>query len=143
MSLPICVDASFVVKLVVPEPNSEKADGLWATWLDADIEIAAPDLLPYEVASAIRKQVHRGLMTLDAVAAALDRVLGPGRRMALVPPDDLHARAWDLASQYSRPNLYDGYYVALAESLGCRLWTARRSFAAGHARRGRGDRIAD
>jgi predicted nucleic acid-binding protein len=36
----------------------------------------------------------------------------------------LHERALLLADDYKLPAAYDGYYVALAENLGCDLWTA-------------------
>ena len=37
---------------------------------------------------------------------------------------EIHQRAWDLAKQLTQPNVYDSYYLALAELLDCEFWTA-------------------
>jgi predicted nucleic acid-binding protein len=124
MSLTICVDASFVIKLVTDEPHSDRADELWKAWLEADAEIVAPELLPFEVTSVIRKKVQRGVVTPEDGAVAFDAFWEVLTSVALVPPNRLCARAWELASRYHQPNLYDAYYVALAEQLECALWTA-------------------
>ncbi len=38
---------------------------------------------------------------------------------------NLHRRALELASQLKQGAVYDAHYLALAESLGCELWTTR------------------
>ncbi len=38
----VCVDASLVVKVVVAEPDSDKADSLFDEWADAGKELIAP-----------------------------------------------------------------------------------------------------
>lgn len=124
MSSQVCVDASFMVKLVLPEPDSERAEGAWADWLASGAVICAPALMPFEVASAIRKHVQRGLITLERGAAALEAFMALVQDVILAPAEESHAAAWSLAACYHRPNLYDAYYVALAESLDCPLWSA-------------------
>lgn len=49
--------------------------------------------------------------------------------VTLLPGDDasqaaLHHRALEIANRYDLSATYDAHYVALAESLGCELWTA-------------------
>ncbi len=124
MTSPVCVDASFVVKLVVPEPNSDQAEARWAAWLNEGAQILAPALLPFEVTSAIRKKVQRGAISEERGRQALEVFMALAENLELALPDELHLRAWELASANNRPNLYDSYYVALAEGLGCRLWSA-------------------
>jgi len=41
----------------------------------------------------------------------------------LLHPDGLHQRAWELAKQFNRPQVYDSHYLALAEILDLELWT--------------------
>ena len=42
MSSQICVDASFALKLVLDEEESEAAAALWTAWSAGDVEIIAP-----------------------------------------------------------------------------------------------------
>ena len=41
---------------------------------------------------------------------------------------NLHRRALELASRLKQGAVYDAHYLALAESLGCELWTADQRF---------------
>lgn len=120
----VCVDASFMVKLVLPEADSERAEALWSEWLTTGTIIHAPALMPFEVTSAIRKYVQRGLITAERGEMAIEAFAGLSQEISLRPAQSLHPGAWALAERYNRPNLYDAYYVALAEDLDCPLWTA-------------------
>ena len=53
--MPVCVDASFAVKLVLPEEHADRARDLWAEWERQKRERFAPALWGYEVASVVRK----------------------------------------------------------------------------------------
>ena len=46
----------------------------------------------------------------------------------LHPLPQLHSRALELASELGQGAAYDCHYLALAESLGCELWTADDRF---------------
>ncbi len=120
----VCVDASLVVKLLAPEPHSEAAERLWAGWLNQGARIVAPVLLAFEVPSVLRKKVQRGLISSGRGREALDAFVDLSGSLELLSPEGLHARAWELASENAQPNLYDSYYVALAELLDCLLWSA-------------------
>lgn len=48
------------------------------------------------------------------------------QRVKLLYPDGLHHVAWELAQRFNRPTTYDSHYLALAEMLGCALWTGDR-----------------
>ena len=138
MSLQVCVDASFMVKLVLPEPDSERAEEAWEGWLSAGATVCAPALMPFEATSAIRKHVQRGLITVERGSSAVAAFSALSQDIVLAPADDLHSATWELAMRYGRPNLYDAYYVALAESLNCQLWSADdhlRRVMPGHAAR--------
>lgn len=97
---------------------------MWNEWLAAGAVIHAPALMPFEATSAIRKHVQRGLITAERGAMAVEAFSGFSHEISLRPAQSLHAGAWTLAVRYNRPNLYDAYYVALAESLDCPLWSA-------------------
>jgi predicted nucleic acid-binding protein len=124
MSSQICVDASVVLKLLLYEADSDKAHARWASWIEQDIEPVAPCHLAFEVISDIRNHVYRRAISAEAGQVAFEAF--GAQEIALVHPDRLNGRAWEIAEQYSRPTAYDAHYLALAETLGCELWTADR-----------------
>lgn len=70
MSGTVCVDASFALKLVLDEPDSEQVQACWAGWLAEGATIIAPCHLVFEVTSVIRNHAlaeHAGceLWTAD------------------------------------------------------------------------------
>ena len=90
----------------------------------AEDAVAVPHLADPEIAPAIRAQVLRGRITAADGWSALAGWMRLGLRR--FPIAGLLPRIWDL-----RDNLtaYDATYVALAESLGCDLWTADERLA--------------
>jgi predicted nucleic acid-binding protein len=113
-----------MLKLVLPEADSDDAQSRWESWASSGTEVCAPTLLTFEATTGIRKAVHRALISEASGAAALIAYLALEESILLISPDGLHRRAWELAGRYRQPRMYDAYYVALAESLGCTLWTA-------------------
>ena len=131
MSSPICVDASFVLKLFLDEPGSEQVAEMWAQWIAEDRQTLAPSHLTFEVTSVVRNHVFRGNISLEAGLAALEAF--QAQEIDLLPPATLVQRAWELAEQFDRPTAYDSFYLAAAEHTGSEMWTAdRRLFAAVH-----------
>ncbi len=121
----VCVDSSFVLKLVIPEAGSVRVERLWNEWAAQSREIVAPFLLWYEVTSALRKLAHRGVLTLDEARGALATLLR--LRVTTVAPPALHETALELATTLNQPAAYDAHYLAVALTLGCPFWTADRS----------------
>ena len=122
MSSQICVDASFALKLVLDEEESEAAEAVWTAWSVRDVEIIAPCHLIFEATSVIRNHVYRRDISAAAGQAAFDALLA--QEIELLHPGWLETRAWELAQKHSRPTAYDACYLALAEDVGCELWTA-------------------
>jgi predicted nucleic acid-binding protein len=112
MKSTVCVDASFVVKLLTSEANSERANALWAGWLEGEVQVLAPVLLAFEVPSALRKKVQRGLLSAERGREAVETFMALAENVELISPEALHGRAWELASKNNQPNLYDSYYLA-------------------------------
>ena len=121
MTSQVCVDASLVVAMFVPERFSQTALALWREWTLNDWQVVAPGLLRYEVTSAIFRKAKTGLITVADSREALQRFLALDIEM--VDPPALPLRAIELAEQFQRPNTYDAHYLALAESLSCPFWT--------------------
>ncbi len=122
MSSQVCVDASFALKLVLEEEDSDVAQAMWTAWSAQDVEIIAPCHLIFEATSVIRNHVYRREISAEAGQVAFDAFLA--QEIKLLHPGRLEKRAWELARQYNRPTAYDAYYLALAEHASCELWTA-------------------
>lgn len=72
MNSRVCVDACFVLKLVLPEDYSDKVHLIWSQWVKKRADIYAPYLLMYETHSVIRNKVYRDELTLEEGEAAIE-----------------------------------------------------------------------
>jgi len=110
----LVVDASAVVALLV----DSGPDGRWAEGVLAGAQLAAPHLMPVEVANILRRATARKELSSDAASLAHADLLAMG--VELFPYEPFGTRVWEL-----RENLtaYDAWYVALAEALGSSLAT--------------------
>ena len=126
------VDASVAVKWFVPEDDAERARALLEAHEDGRVLLAAPVLLVYEVLNALRYESRVGADA--AVAAARDLI---DLQIALDPASpDLLADAVRLAYRTGL-TVYDASYLALAERLGCPLYSADAAQLASAGSRGR------
>lgn len=110
----VVVDASVVVAALV----DSGPDGRWAERMLTSGSLAAPHLLPAEVANVVRRAALTGKISADAanLAHADLRAL----RVDLFPYEPFAGRIWELRGNVTS---YDAWYVALAEYLGCPLAT--------------------
>ena len=108
------VDSSAVVAALV----DTTPEALWCEERLAELDLAAPHLMPFEAANIIRRTVARGAMDSsegDAAVRDLERL-----DIDLLPFLPLAERAWSLRANLT---IYDACYVAAAELLQCRLVT--------------------
>jgi len=124
MNSQICVDASLVIKLGLPEEESDQVEALWREWQLQQREIVAPPLLYYEVTSVLRYAVHRERLCQEEGTLILELLLKLPIR--LLAPHNLHVTAWGIAADLGHPAAYDAHYLALAQILSCEFWTADR-----------------
>ena len=122
MNSKVCVDASFALKLVLPEDYSDKAHLIWSQWVNKRADIYAPYLLMYETQSVIRNKVYHEQLTLDEGTMASEVL----REQEIIFYHSLMTEklAWDFAKKYNRPTLYDTFCLAVAKELKTELWTA-------------------
>lgn len=83
--------------------------------------LIAPSLIAAEIGSALWKAVRRGNVKRADAQMALDTALLSFE--ALIPLEDLRARALEFATDLDHP-IYDCFYLALAERERCALVTA-------------------
>ena len=117
----IVIDASVLANVV----GDDGTDGRRARReLRAAGDLAAPDLVDVETVAVLRKRWLAGSITDARFAAAVDDLsdLDLDRYPAL----RFMRRAWELRANVTA---YDAAYVALAEVLGCELWTADQRLA--------------
>jgi predicted nucleic acid-binding protein len=110
----LVVDASFVVAALVDGGEI----GTWAEGVLLSDHLAAPHLMPVEVANILRRAEGAGNVSSDT--AALAHADLQAVRVDLFPYAAVASRAWDLRNNLT---LYDAWYVALAELLEADLAT--------------------
>jgi predicted nucleic acid-binding protein len=117
----VVVDANLLVVMVSGDPPGPRASEQVEAWITADEEIHAPELLPYEVASAFTRLVARG--SIPSYQARLAWQALADLPIVQHPLSDDLARVVDAALGLKRQSAYDAAYIALAQELGAVLWT--------------------
>jgi predicted nucleic acid-binding protein len=117
----LVVDSRVVAKWVLPESDSAQAQRLVADAAASGGRLIVLDLALSEVANAIWKRRHRGLLTADEAKHSLASLLTAP--VHLEPAVRLLPAAFEIAAKYDRA-VYDALFVALAQDLGIRGVTA-------------------
>jgi predicted nucleic acid-binding protein len=110
----LVVDASIVVAALVDTGPT----GTWAESLLTSDGLAAPHLMPVEVANILRRAAAAGDISIDAASLAHQDLVA--LRVELFPYRPFASRVWELRANVTA---YDAWYVAMAESLEARLAT--------------------
>jgi len=113
----LVIDASVIVAALV----DDGPEGRWAEALVADNALAAPHLLPVEVAHVLRRASRAGDLSADTASLAHRELVA--LRVELFAYEQLEERIWGLRTTVTP---YDAWYVALAERLDARLATLDR-----------------
>jgi predicted nucleic acid-binding protein len=108
------VDASVVVAALIDDGPV----GRWAEELVASTPLAAPQLMPVEAANILRRAALAGDVSDDTASLAHADLVA--LTVELFPYDVLADRIWELRGSVTA---YDGWYVAVAESLKAPLAT--------------------
>ncbi len=118
----ILIDASFLLKLLLPEEKSEQAEKLWREWIEDSSEIIAPTLIVFETSSVIRNKLYRGI--IDGEDA--DRLIAQLKELdiTLTYTEDILEEAWEISKILNSSTLYDCFYIALSKFLNISMWTA-------------------
>lgn len=118
----VIIDASVGAKWLLREADTDRAVALLREATSANDTIIAPPHFVPEVSSAVYKRFQLGAVTAVEARRLLQN-LGQFP-VELKSPAELPARAFEIASQFRFNWIFDAFYVALAEIVGCELWTA-------------------
>jgi len=117
------IDANVWISTVIPTDYSGDTISKMKKWGDERVRIVVPSLWHYEVVSGLRKAIALKLIPSENAMLALDAL----QLMAfeeVMPSDALDRLALEWADRLGQVVAYDAQYLALAENLGCDLWTA-------------------
>ncbi|MEM0024350.1 MAG: type II toxin-antitoxin system VapC family toxin [Thermofilaceae archaeon] len=113
------VDASVVVKWFVEEEGSDKALEVRDRYVNGELKLIAPELLPFEVLNALYYERLFTIGELKSVAEALDAFF-----FELYPLRGEYAKLTLEVAQENNITIYDAAYVSLAILKNTRLYTA-------------------
>jgi predicted nucleic acid-binding protein len=122
------VDTSAVIDFLLWERAAEDVEAILAR----EGEVAAPDLLVFEVLAVLRRHVRRGSLAAERAGAAVED-LGD-LPVQMYPTLPLRERAWELRENLTAA---DALFVALAERLDEPLATKDRGLASSARRHAR------
>jgi len=115
----LIVDASVVAKWFVEEDFSKEARLLMKKYIDGLVDLAAPNIMPYEVINALKYSRAFGEEELKRVAETLEYF-----QVALhMFSGELASKAIEIAMRKGL-TIYDSSYIALAHKQNSILYTA-------------------
>jgi predicted nucleic acid-binding protein len=119
----LVLDTSILIAFsLTDEPLNKHAEQFLNTVIYDGTLLVAPRLLRSEVVATIRKAVYQQRITYLRGHEVLQELLA--YPVTFYEDDALLESAYKLAEQFNRPRAYDTQYLALAERLGCDVWTA-------------------
>lgn len=122
MTTYLTIDAGIAFKLIAPHSHQQIYIDLVDQWQRAGYQLCAPTLWAYEVTSAFTKMTHFGQLSKEASQQGVRLAYQLG--VQLVPPDEEQTEKAILwTEKLHRAAAYDSFYLALAETLKCDLWT--------------------
>ena len=118
---PVCVDASLIIRLVIPPDDANKIGNLWRRWKSEGRQIIAPVLLFYEITNALHQYSRHGLLSTDEIQEVLGLIAQ--LNIEIFENIALHHQAIEIAWQLGLKATYDAHYLALAQQMNAEFWT--------------------
>lgn len=116
MKKTIVIDASVLLKVYLPDEEAiASVDNLMRDHQQGRLSLAAPALLRYEVANALRTAAYRGRISNQQASDAFSMLLEAP--LMYYDSTQMLKEALQIALELQYP-VYDSVYLALAQSLG-------------------------
>ena len=119
----IVIDANIALALTIPLPYSDQVKEHFDRWQQDGIQLLAPALWGYEVASGLSKASKIGLLTPEQAASAVDHLWALGVE-EVSASKEMHQQALLWAARLRQTAAYDAQYIVVAELLKIPFWTA-------------------
>jgi predicted nucleic acid-binding protein len=113
-----------MLEILLEDKYSPQASEVHRSWLAAEVRLCSPPLFFAEVTSVIRERVYRSELDERRSRVLLDEAIQWPVMVWHNDNDVMQRRALEFATRFNRPKAYDAQYLALADLLGCELWTA-------------------
>jgi predicted nucleic acid-binding protein len=120
---PCCVDASFLVRMLVRQETSDAVEAVWLQWREQERRVVAPALLTFEVTNALYRYVVAGRLGAEKARFALENILSDFD-IEIVTSPRLDALALERALEFGLKASYDAHYLAVSELEEAEFWTA-------------------
>ena len=127
----VAIDASFLLKLFLPEDSSDQVEHQWKDWIENSVEVIAPTLIVFEAPSVLRNKVFRGILDDADATEMIDRIRHLD--LSLIYAQELIELAWGMGAILKAPTLYDCFYLAVAKLFEVPFWTSdKRLYESAH-----------
>lgn len=114
-----------MLEMLLGDEFSQPAEDIYRRWTVESRPLFVPSLFYAEVTSAIRWRVYRKKLIPSDAPLLLDEAIGWPLTI-WTDVRSIQASALEFATRFNRPKAYDAQYLAVADALGCELWTADR-----------------
>ena len=125
----ICLDSSVLVKVLVPEEDSDRATALLQKIIESRQLIVLPAFAWAEIGTVLRKKHRKGVLTTTE-ADELWQEFRQFPGIEYLTDDSVMDHAWKISRYFDFPTLYDAAFLAVAEIIAertgetCEYWTA-------------------
>lgn len=125
----ICLDSSVLVKVLVPEEDSDKATSLLKKIIGSRQIIVLPAFAWAEIGTVLQKKRRKGELTVTE-ADELWQEFRQFPGIEYITDDSVMDRAWKVSRYFDFPTMYDAAFLAVAEIIAerteetCEFWTA-------------------
>ncbi len=119
----LVVDTSVVVKFLVGENDSDKAEALYRRFFRGEVRLASLDLLFIESLNALWVKTRRRELSEPEAEVKIRTLLSLGERMRIVPAASLSRQAYRWSCDLAH-SPHATSFLALAQSRGVPLLTA-------------------
>jgi predicted nucleic acid-binding protein len=120
----IVVDASYIVRMLLPVEQATSNLTLFANWRRARVDICTLDILIADITSVIRQVVYRQLITAAEGQIAVDDFFRLGVRI-ITSNLRMCSSALTWAGRLRQSKAYDGFYFASNRARGRRVVDSR------------------